>query len=507
MSSHNTNPYSNFNTFEKDVEITNGDGGGSFGRSLTKYTVYRRRDVRNLNHLLGYAVIMQQRIIIPNSTPYKPGQNQNLSYTNYPAVISNELSIKANNNATIELRNMFPRTLNSQVSTTESTADQNGNMTNHQSTTGSTNTNINTYSVGLGGSGGEMMDLPMWSIGLNWGHSHTDENSHMRSNTTGGGSSSDHSTSSASSMSIKDWSSYGYLDSAGVSPKWVWGQTYPWDVIQFNQTKDGTTIDLPDFVTDRLITSSGLVLPPSQLSMFGLDFSMTSGWLIDFPEGQTNDETLTIDHSVQCFTASHSANGEKISATLESEASASLGQFSSGAIDLSSYALNPILSSASSNGAAIGFSANPFTYPPTNEKTPFKIVSPANTIQVKGSGFSDGLTTSFSEPAKLTAIFKITDTTVNYAAHFIHWIGEGSEPVELTYTINGKFSGTLLASSTDGQGGENNISSISLRNTDFTSINFHDYLVVGTNTIDITVVPVKSGDKASYTLFAMGIGG
>jgi len=77
-------------------------------------------------------------------------------------------------------------------------------------------------------------------------------------------------------------------------------------------------------------------------------------------------------------------------------------------------------------------------------------------------------------------------------------------PVKLAWSVNGN-EGVFHVDATEGTGGQDNTSSLALRNLDFTSINFHDYLVIGTNTIEVEI-SAANGKAASYTLFAAAIG-
>ena len=86
----------------------------------------------------------------------------------------------------------------------------------------------------------------------------------------------------------------------------------------------------------------------------------------------------------------------------------------------------------------------------------------------------------------------------------MHWIGENSDAVKLAWSVNGN-EGVFHVDATEGTGGQDNTSSLALRNLDFTSINFHDYLVIGTNTIEVEI-SAANGKAASYTLFAAAIG-
>jgi hypothetical protein len=414
--------------------------------------------------------------------------------------LTSQLNLSTNNGGVLQLQKIFPKTLNASVSTTVN-AD-NGTSTNQsqQNTSGSSHTNVNTFGVGL--QLGMFGPLPMGTLSADYSHSW--EHTVMDSGTTGTGSSASHGTGSSASMSIKDWSAYGALDATSVNPTWIFGQSYPWDVIQYNQSSNGSQINLPEFVQAQLLNGT-LVLPPSQLAQFGLDFTTVGNWLIDFPQGITSDETITIDHRISSFTASHSLVGSAISANLQTSAAASQAQFSSGAIDLSSYSLIPLSGAATANGSAIGFAATPFTMAPTSALGAFKISSPANTLQITGSGFDSGMSTAFAQPVSATLTFKIADYNQQYSLLLMHWIGAGSGAVKIAWTVNGQWSGVMFVDAQEGSGGQGNVSSIELRNTDFTSIHFHDYLVVGTNTISLVVTPVDS-TPAQYTWFAAAIG-
>ena len=489
----------NFFVNQQDIQLTNGANGPVFGTSIAQYEVHKRRDVRNLGSTMGYIVMLRHRVIVPNQTGYSPGPSSNTGYNNYPAILVNNVSISANNDALITLRQIFPRTLNSTVSTSQSANDGTNNTVTNENTSGSSNTNVNTFGVSL--TGGFFGELPMGSLTLDYSHSW--EHSTYDSATAGTAAGTTHSLGAGESMSVKDWSSYGYLDQSAIDPTWVWGQTYPWDVIQYNQSSNQSNINLPSFVIDRLLNGT-LVLPPSQLSQFGLDFTMTASWLVDFPSGVTQDETIQISHTTTSYTASHDASGSTISAQLQSSGQASSSKYQSPVLPLSDYSLIPLNGPGAGNGSAIGFTSTPFTYAPTGPTSSFKIISPANTLQIVGQGFSPGMTTSFADPVTLSFTFKVADYSGEYALLLMHWIGENSDAVKLAWSVNGN-EGVFHVDATEGTGGQDNTSSLALRNLDFTSINFHDYLVIGTNTIEVEI-SAANGKAASYTLFAAAIG-
>jgi hypothetical protein len=105
---------------------------------------------------------------------------------------------------------------------------------------------------------------------------------------------------------------------------------------------------------------------------------------------------------------------------------------------------------------------------------------------------------------KLVITFKVADYTGEYALLLMHWIGPNSDACKLAWSINGN-EGVFHVDATEGTGGQGNTSSLALRNLDFTSINFHDYLVIGTNVIEVEISSAN-GKAASYTLFAAAIG-
>jgi hypothetical protein len=484
-----------------DVALQTSSTGPAFGRSISRYEVHKRRDVLNQQSLLGYLVLLTQRVIIPTSTPYQPGPNSATSYDNYPAILVNSLNIAVNNGAQVKLAGLFPKTLNSSVSTSTMANDGTNKSRTDEATSGSSYTNVNTFGVAV--TAGIFGGGPVGTLTLDYSHSW--EHATMQSGTSAVEAGTSQETGASATMSIKDWSSFGSLDDSSVNPTWIFGQSYPWDVIQYNQSSDGSHINLPSFVLERL-RDGDMVLPPSQLSQFGLDFTMTASWIVDFPNGVTEDETIEISHTTTSYTASHRVSGGTISASLQSPSDTEQASYNSGSLDMSSYSLIPLNGAGAGNGTAIGFTATPFTYPPSGSDSTFKIVSPANTLQATGSGFDAGMTSTFTTNPAMTLTFKISDYTEEYALHLMHWIGTASGPVKVAWSVNDKWSGVLYIDSAEGAGGQGNISSIDLRNTDFTSISFHDYLVIGTNRIVLDFSPVDSSGSTEYTLFAVAIG-
>ena len=490
-----------------------GSSADPFGTTLIQYEMRKYQDIRNLSSELAYLLICKQRIVIPNPTPYQVGPSSSTSF-NYPAAITNAITLTVNiDGATIFLKDYFPRTLNAAVSTSANTAEDKSISNSNQYTSGSSTAQSNSFGVSVSTAG---------FIGDLFGGAVTQENQSSWQSTksnslaSGTGSARQSDMSSGESMSIKDWNCYGFTDQTDGSVSWIWGQSYPWDVILYNQGTS-SSINLPAFVMARMVgyydstgTKDGpptaMVLPPSQLALFGVDFTMRAGWLIKFPQGVSELATATVTHTTTRYLASHQLAGSTFSATLQTNLSASSSTFASSPLDLSTYALDAILTAGRGNGAAIGFTANPFIIAPATSNT-FKIVSPSNNLQVTGTGFSANMSTTFTQTVTLTVQFKILDTVNEYSLLLMHWIGQGSGPCKLTITANGNkaWTSVVYVDAVEGQGGQDNVTAVGLRNTDFSSTNYHDYLVIGLNTISITI-EAASGGTSQYTLFALGIG-
>lgn len=494
---------------------------GDTGQSLIQYEIHRYRDVRSLGNALAYVVICTHRVIVPGIKPYHVGANPDAfsGYQDYLAALTNSLELEvspASPASTIVLRELFPRTLNANISTSLDTQIGNSSSSSIQHSTGSSTSQSNTFGVGV--SGGFFGELPVFNISSEYQHGWNSGKSH--SSESGTGREHQSSSSSGETMSVKDWSAYGRIDAANQSASWVWGQSYPWDVVLYNQSKTTSHVILPPFIQSRLMTTLTqhgddgkdthvtFALPPSQLSLFGIDFTMKAGWLIEFPHGVDMPETIKLTHNVVYHTASHKIMDSGAKASISAEIHSGIPTaFTSPALDLSTYALDPIADVK--NGAAINFTnADLFRYPPTSSNQgSFRIVSTANTLLVTGKGFADTASSNFSQgEVEIVVDFKILDTTDEYSLLFHHWIGVTGHGVNLSVIVNRNKPITLLVDAQEGQGGQGNISSIKLRDLDFASVDFHDYLQLGLNKIVIKATATDASKPTLYTLSALAIG-
>jgi hypothetical protein len=484
------------------------DAGQVLGTSLIQYEIHKYQNIRNLESALAYVLICTHRVIVPNSTAYQIGPTTRPEgYVNYPAVLVNTITLRGVDTGRVLITELFPRTLNAAVSTSLNVQSGDTSSSSVQQSNGSNTSQTNTFGVST--SIGFFGEMPVGN--LQFDYSHSNSSGKFRSTTTGQDSGHQFAESSGASMSVKDWSSYGYVDEDDQSPTWIWGQSFPWDTVLFNQTSGGGEIDLPGFVQARLM-DSGQAMPPSQLSLFGLDFTMKAGWMIAFPPQVTAPPSVSATHTTRLYNASHSVSTvdgvSTLTATLQDGTQAAAVTYQSPALDLSTYGLDPIADASARNGAAVNFhEANLFSSPPSLTGAPFKILSVVNNLQVTGSGFGPGLTTDFSTgPASVSVQFKILDGVEEYALLLMHWVGASTGgAVKLSLTINGFGPVLLYVDAVEGQGGQNNVSAIELRNMDFSSINFHDYLRIGTNTIQIAAALADGAQANTYTLSALAV--
>jgi hypothetical protein len=251
-----------------------------------------------------------------------------------------------------------------------------------------------------------------------------------------------------------------------------------------------------------------IALPPSQLSLFGLDFTMKAAWLVDLP-ADASGQSIAFTHTLQYQTATHGFDPKSSTPNVPLvQLFPTSGTVASPpALDLTLLGLDPITDATAGNGAVMGFAANKFVLPPDGGQT-FKILSGANNLQVTGAGFNAPMYSDYSKGQPTLRIqFKIVDDLHQYSLFLKHWNG-GTNGSILTMIINDDKDNSLIrhVDTTEGQGGDNNLLEISLRNKDYASIDYHDYLVFGLNTIDISIAPITPGEGWTYVLRALAIG-
>jgi len=486
-------------------------GSGSvIGTVQHTYDVRQVVDVRNLTSVRSYRVTCTQRIVIPNKNGFDPTPTPVKQYQGYPAMITTSATLNATGNKHLWVLSYSPRTLNTAVSTSRSGNDATNSSVSRQHTSGSSTSETNTFgaNASFGFFGGDLTG----SLGMDYSHSETDE--HSRSISRGSDHGTSHETGGSESMSIKDWASYAFL--AGVNntvPNWVWAQEYPWDIIQYRDALADTGVQLPEFVLERLFDSTKAptqVFPPSQLSLFGVDFTMKAAWLLDLPPA-VEDQTITLTHNFNYATATHGINSGGTPPTKASfdPAPGHVAAITSDPLDLTVLGLDPVHGPGGASGAVIGFIPGKFLVPPAVGST-FKILSEENTLQVTGTGFDAGMVGTMATPnaavPTLWVMFKVLDTDFDYTLYLKGWMTQNVSWA-MVLEFNDDPSSTVLrhVDSLEGEGGDDNLTVINLRNKDYTSVDYHDYLVLGLNKVKITLTP--NATPAGYQLRALAIGG
>lgn len=485
-----------------------------------------------------FVVQCTKRITISNSDAASLVPSDDLAYNNYPVLINTTMDMQQTNvgKPNLRLLDYSPKTINTAVNVSGSSGGSTGQTTetSNSNTVGSSTAQTNSYGTSV--SVGTMGDIPVTSATSSYEHATT--TTQEQSNTSG--SSSGQSTSSESSgtesMSIKDWGTYGFVNPRNKIPYWTFGQEVPWNAIKCRKT-DGTyytdvnprqiDITIPDSMKAALYNGDCLY-PPSELSVFGINFVTKTSWLITI--NNTDSDEIVFDQSVNLYTASHILNPEKNVVVYRDETPANLtvidGQSLSTTLSLNIMALDPL--GNSDLAAIVGFIPSQFITLPANASTAdtfpskFKIISTTNELMAQDtSNYSAGSACGFSasqtyldatfsqqNPSlQMTLYFKVVDVVKDYNLYLKHWTTT-QEDVMLTLVINDDYANpiTKYVDAIEGEGGANNLLGISLRNQDYASIEYHDYLQLGLNSIQITMQPVNANfSNCGYQIRAVSI--
>ncbi|MXP50703.1 hypothetical protein FD733_19425 (plasmid) [Pantoea sp. Eser] len=472
--------------------------GLTLGKTIIQYEVKCYTDTRNLKSIKSYLIECTQRFIFTNQSPYTLAPGPVNSFTDYPVLLSNNIQIIDSQNvmADISVIDYSPRTLNTAVSTNQNLSSSSGSSTTRQYSRGASNSQTNSYSFSGSGSFDEMVT---GSLGGKYSHSNTDSSFSSKSR----GNSSEHGSqvSNSSGMTIKDWGSYASLDADNYSPTWVWGQEYPWNVILFKATDNNNNIKLPQFIQQRLWDGE-VLYPPSELSLFGIDFVSKVTWLLTPGKPLLGNELLTFEHTLTYGAGTHRISNNKLSTNLNIYEPIVINPK---ALDLPVLALDP-LSGQSNNYAIIGFVANRFDVQPTSTGSTFAITADTNDLIVRGSGFNSILGTDFSTgDVGFAVYFKITDINADISLHIKHWT-QNNSAVRLTIVINGNNDAAMMrfVDAPETGSGNDNITVVALRNRNMVSVDYCDQIQTGLNNITITAAAVNS--PANWQILALAVG-
>ncbi|MFH1805296.1 MAG: hypothetical protein ABID63_10465 [Pseudomonadota bacterium] len=450
------------------------------------------------------------------------------SYNNYPALLQSSIAISPADGQNVQILSFAPQTMNTQVQTSGTSGSSDGtNSTNSQSrTSGSSFSQTNSYSANAGITG------DIFSFGASADHSSTSSTDNSATNSHDSGQSASQDNSATANMSIKDWGVYSYVNPSANSVTWAFAQEYPWDVLQCRSTTKSpnaptgkTGLDVPASSLAAL-HAGNILLPPSHLSMFGLSFASQTQCKIIV--GNSASNTATLKHRLYLYTATHSIDKTAVSVYMDSAPTELVTQDQSKIqveLDLAVMALDPIQQGGAP--AIMGFIPNKFTTLPNaagKTSKAFDIFSDSNNLRVTDTTNYASLATTaktqgFSAtPRALLAqidsgcpklsfciTFKIIDTVSDYTLYLKHWKLDDSG-IQLEIVINGDKANALTkhVDALEAEGGENNLLAITLRNQNFSSVEYEDYLTPGLNTIEITISS-PSGAAARYGLRAISI--
>ncbi|SFM84728.1 hypothetical protein [Nitrosomonas communis] len=529
------------------------------GRVVGQYSVTRYVDTRNLDALPSFLVTCLQRFVMYPQESFDFGKTP-AAYNNYLAIMEVNLRPLVPEGTEIRLLDYWPRTLNAAVTTDISETGSNESNILRQHTSGSSTSTTNSFGVNLALTAGATPEGPSGSGTLGGNFEHSSTRGTSVEDTLGSSVSRGVQLTGAASMTIKDWASYATIiqpsDSKAPSLRWIWGQEYPWDLFLYRATEADNSVHLPKFLSDRLgDVDAGWVAPPSQLSMFGQDLIAHATWQVIPPENSIDPPILSFDLDGHIGLGSHSIGDPppKSEAAAQQQKDAAPAKIVKASLNTLPYSIKPLASQSqvepqeeleekacalldtpldlellaldaiggpgTNNGAALGFSPDVIARRPVTPNGAIKMVSPTNTLALRGAGF---LLPALDTPLKanvcaggiatLNLFFKVADIEDEYSLIFKHWKADEAGCL-LTIDINGLITVTRLVDDREGEGGSSNVTEIVLRSTDFTSIDYHDYLRLGLNqiTIKITEAPPKHSDPddpappCNYVLRALAV--
>jgi hypothetical protein len=533
----------------------------SIGVLAVEYRVSLYNDVRTRNQKSvtlpqnqQFLLCCTQRLFLvnPGNSSVAPITGSTLAnefFANYPALIETYMKVAESSGVTLDVMDYSPHTVNTAVTTSGTTGNSTGATqgTSSSSTTGSSYTESSTYGVSV--TVGDTFS------GATASYDSSTSKTTDQSKTSGyeSGVSMGKENSSSASMSIKNWGSYASVNPVHRHPTWVFGQEYPWNAINCRYAGSETYPGVPGFsdpnnnqflmtIANSMIANlcDGVMLyPPSELSMFGINFVMKCNWRVCVDD--TASTEITLIHNIDYFSASHIAVklGEtytphvyldKVPSKLSISPDSTNTHTFTVKLDLNIMGLDPL--GVNTTAAIIGFLPRklipPAVIAPPATSAPlcntFKTISSTNDLLIENatfygsqstSGFTVSqahLTANWSDtqntPYNLILYFKIIDSVREYTLYMKHWATQATI-IELTFVINGDTSNTIIkyVTALEGEGGDNNILSIALRDLDFGSIHYHDYLQLGLNSISITMKPIENSwsSNCGYQIRAISI--
>jgi len=514
---------------------------------IIKYSQVQVEDYSSVNKKKNqkFLVHCTQRIIIGNSLN-SFSEDSPESFDNYPVLfdISNKFNVtqQNKNGFKIDLLDYSPKTINTQIQATGTIGNSDGASTSNSktNTTGSSTSETNSFGTSVSvGSHISFSDIGgSTNVTTNQEHSSTTTNEQSISNSSDFTRNKNQELSASVSMSIKDWGAYAYLDKETKNQGWIFGQEYPWNSINCRSYKPGNNhhpnnetqkeLFIPKNMQACLFDGESLS-PPSQLSLYGLNFVMKSLYLITLDNNFS--DKITIDHDIYLYTASHlvsSKENKKEAVVYLDKQPTQINVDAASMLNLQIMALEVL--GLPNKPAIIGFIPNKFIVSPKpitkNNLSSFRIISSTNTLYIEDTtdysnikdnekGFEATKTSLIANLSKecnslsFKAYFKIVDVIHDYNLYLKHWKRKGSQTIKLTITINNDEDSTIIkyVEAEEATGGEKNLLTIALRDQSYASIDHIDYLQLGLNSIEIKIEPSEEAydNNCGYHIRAISI--
>jgi len=496
----------------------------------------------------GYKVSLRQRVAIVNRSAARFGSLPSLTNywgDHYPVLVSQNVQpVSPTRGVSFYLEGYAPKTLNAAVNTNSGSNLSASGENFIQHTAGSSVSSTHTWETH------GALSLNDFNVG--GGYSDSETSTYERSKTQGRSTTEGSQADEGSSMTVKDWASLAIVDACRQAPTWVWGQEYPWNVLQFHNQcppSDGGVF-APPYMLNRLVTytddvSNGVLCPPSDISLTGLDFVAHATWIFLCDEVGWQDEQATFTHTLNYWEGAHGPktdtgepepgqaalagapappNPLAFVALYHELVDTAIGEPVT--LDLPLLSLKPIINAGPQNGAAVGFSRNELIFMgpvPEKEALPppigIRIKSTANNLYVRGEGsFSiqgrDSVLTAPGvtdfKPITFRIFFNLTDADIELSLYFKHWKTSDAGCVMSLFINDGPESGqdpiTRHIDSKEEGAGSDNISAVILRKKDYRSTEFYDYLVLGLNSIIVRIAPESPSEECGYAIRALAIG-
>ena len=546
-------PYSYSNTYP----LYNGDN--IIGLLAVEYTARLYNDVMVLNSGSStppanqqFLITCTQRFALYNKNTNESPQPSEPQYKDYPVLLNASMILLGeDDNLTLNLLDFSPKTVNTAVQQGVSNSDSDGKISgvSTASTTGSSQFQSSTYGASV--SVGTFGDLPVTDASASYSYTTGASTEQSATHASDASSSLTHGSEHSASMSVKDWGSYGAVNPELISPEWVFGQEYPWNAIDCrfydanstwnNQSQLYVAADMLANLFSTDSTNQPFLYPPSELSLYGVSFVTKAHWRLYLDYESSSSTEISVNHSLQYFSASHKLVGgypvvymDNVPSTLRTDSAATTGYAFTAILDLNLMALDPV--GVASDRAIVGFLPSKFIPPlvvsssdPTSTQLPqgFKILAATNDLEILDTTtykdetkalpftasdtcltvtWNSSASPSLDFPYQLTLYFKIVDAVEEYSLYVKHWI-TGSVGVILSITVNEATTITRYVTACEAEGGDNNLLTIALRDLDFVSIDYHDYLQLGLNKAVIDMSPIGDNyESCVYQIRAVAVG-